>query len=95
MKKGSYITIRTLCLQRTRNNYQELDGRCNIPNEAPDAQEASEVWSNIWSIPGYFKENASWFPQVKETLSEIENQEDFSISAENVAGKLLCSGLLV
>ena len=38
--------------------YQELYGRSNIPNEASDAQEASEFWSNIWSITGNFNESA-------------------------------------
>ena len=42
-----------------RERYQELDGRSNIPNEAPDAQKASEIWSNILSIPGNFNENSS------------------------------------
>ena len=45
MKKGGYIVIRTLCLQKNRNKsqfYQEVDGRSNIPNESSDAQEASE-----------------------------------------------------
>ena len=64
--------------------YQELDGRSNIPNKAPDAQEASEFWSNIWSIPGNFNENASCPPKVKERLSEIEKQEDIRISTENM-----------
>ena len=64
--------------------YQELDGGRNIPNKAPDAQEASEFWSNIWSIRGNFKENASWLPKVKERLSEIDKQEDIRISVENV-----------
>ena len=39
--------------------FRELDGRSNITNVAPDAQEASEFWSNIWSIPGNFKEDTS------------------------------------
>ena len=64
--------------------YQELDGRSNIPNKAPDAQEASEFWSNIWSIPGNFNKNASWLPKVKERLSEFDKQEDIRISVENV-----------
>ena len=64
--------------------YQELDGGRNIPNKAPDAQEASEFWSNIWSIRGNFNENASWLPKVKERLSEIDKQEDIRISVENV-----------
>ena len=64
--------------------YQELDVRSNTPNEAPDAPEASEFWSNIWSIHGNFNKNASWLPKVKEMLSEIEKQEDIRISVENV-----------
>ena len=64
--------------------YQELNGLSNIPNKAPDAQEASEFWSKIWSIPGNFNENASWLPKVKERLSEIDKQEDIRISVENV-----------
>ena len=64
--------------------YQEYDGRSDIPNKAPDAQEASEFWSNIWSIPGNFNENASWLPKVKGRLREIDKQEDTKISVENV-----------
>ena len=52
--------------------YQKLHGHSNIPNKAPDAQEASEFWSNIWSIPGNLNKNASWLPKVKERLSEID-----------------------
>ena len=74
----------TLFATNQKQFYQELDGRSNIPNKAPDAQEASEFWSNIWSIPGNFNENASWLPKVKERLSEIDKQEDIRISVENV-----------
>ena len=44
----------TLLATNQKQFYQELDGRSNIPNKVPDAQEASEFWSNIWSIPGNF-----------------------------------------
>ena len=64
--------------------YQELDGCSNIPNKASEDQEASEFWSNIWSIPGNFKGNASWLPKVKERLSKIEKQEDIRIRVQNV-----------
>ena len=64
--------------------YLELDGRSSIPNKAPDAQKASEFWSNICSIPGNFNENASWLPKVKGRLSEIDKQEDIRISVENM-----------
>ena len=74
----------TLFATNQKQFYQELDGRSNISNEAIDAQEASEFWSNIWSIPGNLNENASLFPKVKERLSEIEKQEDIRISVENV-----------
>ena len=74
----------TLFAMNQKQIYQELDGRSNIPKEAPLAQEASEFWSNIWSISGNFNENASWLPKVKERLSEIEKQEVLRISVENV-----------
>ena len=64
--------------------YRELDDRSNIPNKAPDAQEASEFWSNIWSIPGNFNKNASWLPNVKERLIETDKQKHIRISVENV-----------
>ena len=74
----------TLFATNQKQFYQELDGCSNIPNKAPDAQEASEFWSNIWSIPGNFNKNASWLPKFKERLSEIDKQEDIRISVENV-----------
>ena len=74
----------TLFATNQKQFYQERDGRSNIPNKASDAQEASEFWSNIWSISGNFKENASWLPQFKERLSEIDKQEDIKISVESV-----------
>ena len=40
----------TLFATNEKQFYQELDGRSNIPIKAPDAQEASELWSNIWPI---------------------------------------------
>ena len=74
----------TLFATNKKQFYQELDDRSNIPNKPLDAQEASEFWSNIWSIPGNFNKTASWLPKVKERLSEIEKQEDIRISVENV-----------
>ena len=66
----------TLFATNQKQFYQELDGRSNIPNKAPDAQEVSEFWSNIWSIPGNFNKNCSRLPKVKERLSEFDKQED-------------------
>ena len=51
--------------------YQKRDGRSNFPNKALHVPETSELWSNIWSIPGNFNETASWLPKVKERLSEL------------------------
>ena len=48
-----------------------FEGRSNIPNKAPDSLEASEFWSNIWSMPGMIS-------------SEINKQEDIITSVENV-----------
>ena len=63
----------TLFATNQKQFYQELDGRSNIPNKALDAQEASEFWSNIWSIPGNFNENDSWLPKVKESLNQVRS----------------------
>ena len=63
----------TLFATNQKQFYQELDGRSNIPNKALDAQEASEFWSNIWSIPGNFNENDSWLPKVKESLNHVRS----------------------
>ena len=49
----------TLFATNQKQFFRELDGRSNITNVAPDAQEASEFWSNIWSIPGNFNEDTS------------------------------------
>ena len=68
----------------TRKIYQELDGRSSILNKAPDAQETSDFWSNIWLTPGNLNENASWLPKTKERLGEIDKQEDIRIIVENV-----------
>ena len=64
--------------------YHERDGRSNFSNKAPHVPETSELWSNIWSIPGNFNETASWLPKVKERLNEIDNQENIMMSVENV-----------
>ena len=74
----------TLFETNQKQFYHELDGRINIPNEVPDAPEASEFWSNICSIPGNFNENTPWLPKVKECLSETEKQENIRISVQNV-----------
>ena len=63
----------TLFATNQKQFYQELDGRSNIPNKALDAQEASEFWSNIWSILGNFNENDSWLPKVKESLNHVRS----------------------
>ena len=84
MKGELHYHQNTLFAANQKQFYQELDGRSNIPNKAPDSQEASEFWSNIWSIPGHFNENALWLPKVKERLSQIDKQEDIKTSVENV-----------
>ena len=66
-RKGSYITIKTFCLQQTRNSFN-----------------FSEFWSNIWSIPRNYNENASWLPKVKEMLSETDKREDIRTSVEQL-----------
>ena len=63
----------TLFATNQKQFYQELDGRSNIPNKALDAQEASESWRNIWSIPGNFNENDSWLPKIKESLNHVRS----------------------
>ena len=74
----------TLFATNQKQFYQELDGRSNILNKAPDAQKVCEFWSDILSIPGNFNEKASWLPKIKERLSETDKQEDIRISDENV-----------
>ena len=53
----------TLFLAKQKQFFQEFDGRSNIPNKAPDAQEASEFWRNIWLIPGNFNKKLHGFPR--------------------------------
>ena len=69
MKRKSYITIRTFSF--TRNLMVAVTFQI-------------KPLLNIWSIPRNFNENASWFPKLKERLSEIRWQEDIRISFDNV-----------
>ena len=73
----------TLFTTNQKQFYQEFDGRSNIPNKTPDAQEASEFWRNIWSIPVNFNENASWIPKGVWFNGFPNKQEDIRISVEN------------
>ena len=59
--------------------YEELDGRNNA-NIPPHAEEATEFWKGIWSVPGKFNDKASWLPKVKEKLSGVDRQADVKIS---------------
>ena len=57
--------------QELEGRSNKLEHRSNIPHKAPGFLEASEFWSNTWSMPGMIS-------------SEINKQEDIIICVENV-----------
>ena len=66
------------------NLYKELNGTEKGDNPAPDAAEATQFWSNIWSVPNEHKRDAEWLRKVKRRLSGTQQQEDVSVSAADV-----------
>ena len=51
------------------NLYKELNGTEKGDNPPPDAAEATQFWSNIWSVPNEYKRDAEWLRKVKRRSS--------------------------
>ena len=54
---------------------------------APNPQEATQFWSNIWAKSVNHNENAEWIERVEEKL-EGDKQENIHISAEDLKGQV-------
>jgi len=64
--------------------YKELGSKGNYINETPNKTEATAFWSNIWAEEGDFNEDASWLREIEDYMSDVEKQDDISISEQDV-----------
>lgn len=73
----------TLFSMNQKKFYEEIDGG-RQPNEAPNAQEATDFWKGIWSNAGQMNEEASWLPKVKERFRHVRKQENIVVGLKDV-----------
>jgi len=64
--------------------YKELGSKGNYINETPNKTEATAFWSNIWAEEGDFNEDASWLREIEDYMSDVEKQDDISITEQDV-----------
>ena len=90
-KVKNFVGKGVACRQNNlfRNNqsqlYKELGGTAKTGGEAsPNADEAKEFWSKIWSVDKQHDGDASWLGSVKEKLGGVEQMEDIAVSLEDV-----------
>lgn len=64
--------------------YKELGSRGGGQNEAPNKEEARKFWSEIWAEKGMLNEDSSWLKGIEDYMSEVEKQDDISITEQDV-----------
>ena len=64
--------------------YKELGSKEGKSNQTPDKDDARNFWSKIWSEEGVVNYEPSWMSEVENYLSEVEQQEDISITSQDV-----------
>ena len=65
--------------------YKELGGSANKePMEAPNAEDATQFWSNIWSVEKRHNEEASWLGEVKGRMDSVREQGEVAVSVDDV-----------
>ena len=64
--------------------YKELAGQTHQKNEAPNAGEAREFWSDIWNKEVKHNSETTWLKDVEHAWSEIDLQSDVELSLKDV-----------
>ena len=68
--------------------YKELDGKVNHDQLSPDKTESTQFWSSIWSESKEHNDKATWLPKVREQMSNVKQQEEMSITTEDVKKRI-------
>ena len=55
-----------------------------VQNQTPNAMEATNVWSGIWSVEENHNEDASWLGKMKRRMRRGEKQIEVEISIQDV-----------
>ena len=66
--------------------FQSLESN-QVENIAPNPEDATKFWSNIWSNPVTHKES-EWLGEIKKDLSNVEKQEGITITSFDLMKQL-------
>lgn len=85
LKRELQYRQNTLFKNDQKQLYKELGGTSQTDTAAaPDAKEATDFWSGIWSNPVEHNRNAEWLKRAKRVNARIEKQEDVVIELDDV-----------
>ena len=85
LKRELQFRQNTLFKNDQKQLYKELGGTSQTDTAAaPDAKEATDFWSGIWSNPVEHNRNAEWIERAKRVNARIEKQEDVVIGLDDV-----------
>ena len=86
LKRELQYRQNTLFKNDQKQLYKELGGtsQTDAAATAPDAKEATDFWSGIWSNPVEHNRNAEWMERAKRVNARIEKQEDVVIELDDV-----------
>lgn len=85
LKRELQYRQNTLFKNDQKQLYKELGGTSQTDTAAaPDAKEATDFWSGIWSNPVEHNRNAEWLERAKRVNARIEKQDDVVIELDDV-----------
>ena len=85
LKRELQFRQNTLFKNDQKQLYKELGGTAQTDSaKAPDAKEATDFWSGIWSNPVEHNRNAEWLERAKRVNARIQKQEDVVIEMDDV-----------
>ena len=82
-KKLNKVSIIIIIIINQSQLYKELGGRAKL-GQAPNGEEATKFWSEIWSVQKRHDEGATWLGEVRDRMSGIEKQEEVKIDIKDV-----------
>ena len=71
-----------------RQFYRSLETKSGDTNITSDNEEIKEFWEDIWSVEAKHNPRASWIGKVRTEIGTVQQQEDLSITVEDVRSVL-------
>ena len=85
VRKGIAFRQNNLFRNNQSQLYKELSGSIETGRgDKPNAEEAREFWSQIWSVDKQHNDRASWLGDVRERFSGMQQMENVVITLDDV-----------